>query len=229
MTGTRTGPPGAHGSLRFTVRGSAPITVAPAGAGRARLVIEDIVGRRTLHRIDALPDRCTRRTPRDPRTVFDVFWQTYAENYPFFRAKRIDWAAVRDRFRPRITSRTTDDELFAVFRTMIEPLHDAHTRVVAGEDKWFAGMRPGTALPTRESTARIDRAIAANLGPGVPRRQWADGRLDYADLPGRIGYFRVTSFAQYTKKGDYAATSPTRPAWTRVHQGPYPGPGPCAA
>lgn len=204
VTGTRTGPPGAHGSLRFTVPGSAPVTVAPAGAGRARLTIEDDAGRRTLHRVDALPARCTRPTPHDPRTVFDIFWRTYAENYPFFRAKKTDWAAVRDRFRPQITARTTGDELFAVFRKMIEPLHDAHTRVVVSKDKWFAGMRPGTVLPTRESMARIDKAIAANLGPGVTRRQWAGGRLGYADLPGRIGYFRVTSFAQYTKKGDYA-------------------------
>ncbi|MBM4790906.1 S41 family peptidase [Streptomyces sioyaensis] len=204
VTGTRAGAPGAHGSLRFTVPDSAPITVVPAGAGRARLTIEDNVGRRTLHRTDALPARCTRRTPRDPRTVFDIFWQTYAENYPFFRAKKIDWAAVRDRFRPQITAKTTEDELFAVFRKMIEPLHDAHTRVVVSKDKWFAGMRPGTVLPTPTSTARIDKAIAANLGPGVTRHQWANGMLSYADLPGRLGYFRVTSFAHYTKKGDYA-------------------------
>ncbi|UKY49354.1 S41 family peptidase [Streptomyces inhibens] len=204
VTGTRTGDPDAHGRSRFTVPDSVPITVSPAGADRARLTMEDTVGRRTLHRIDGLPDRCAKHPPRDPRAVFDVFWQTYAENYPFFRAKKIDWAAVRDRYRPRITDRTTDDELFAVLRKMIEPLHDAHTRVVVGPRQWFAGSRPGTVLPTPESTARIDKAITANLGPGVTWRTWAQGKLAYADLPGRIGYFRVTQFSHYTKKGDYA-------------------------
>ncbi|MEU9126008.1 S41 family peptidase [Streptomyces sp. NPDC048506] len=204
LTGTRSGTPDAHGGRRFTVPDSAPLTVTPDGAGRARLAIEDNVGRRTLHRIAALPHRCIQRPARDPRAVFDVFWHTYAENYPFFRAKKIDWAAVRDRYRPRITARTSDDELFAILRSMIEPLHDAHTRVVAGPDRWFAGKRPGTVLPTAESTARIDRAIAATLGAGTVQHRWAQGKLAYADLPGRIGYFRITQFADYTRKGDYA-------------------------
>ncbi len=204
VTGTRAGAPDAAGRSRFSVPDSAPITVAPAGAGRARLTMEDAVGRRSLHRIDALPARCAQRPSRDPRAAFDVLWQTYAENYPFFRAKKIDWAAVRDRYRPRITARTTDDQLLAVFRKMIEPLHDAHTRVVAGPERWFAGKRPGTVLPTPESTARIDKALAARLGAGTVQRHWAQGKLSYADLPGRIGYFRITQFAGYTAKGDYA-------------------------
>ncbi|TJZ43426.1 peptidase S41 [Streptomyces piniterrae] len=204
VTGTRTAGPDGHGRSVFTVPDSAPLTVTPSGAGRARLSFEDSAGHRGLHRVGTLPDRCRKRPPHDPRAVFDVFWQTFAENYPFFRAKKIDWTAVRDRYRPRITAKTTDDELFAVLRKMIEPLYDAHTRVIAGPDQWFAGRRPGTVLPTPESTARVEEAIAANLGPGVAQRRWAQGKLSYADLPGRIGYFRVTQFADYTKKGDYA-------------------------
>ncbi|WP_103377201.1 S41 family peptidase [Streptomyces noursei] len=204
VTGSRAGAPGADGTLRFTVPDGAPLTVAPAGPDRARLSAADDVGHRTLHRTGGLPRRCGARPARDPRAVFDVFWQTYAENYPFFRAKGIDWRAVRDRYRPRITAATTDAELFAVLRAMIEPLHDAHTRVVAGEDRWFAGKRPGTVLPTPASTARVDAALAAALGPHVVQRQWAGGKLRYADLPGRIGYFRITQFAGYTEKGDHA-------------------------
>ncbi|MGW1375909.1 S41 family peptidase [Streptomyces sp. NPDC002446] len=204
VTGTRVGTPDPDGRSRFAVPDSAPVTVAPQGTGRARLAMEDSVGGRLLHRIGALPGRCAQRPSRDPRAAFDVFWRTYAENYPFFRAKKIDWVAVRDRYRPRITARTTDGQLFAVFRKMIEPLHDAHTRVVAGPGQWFAGKRPGTVLPTPGFTARTDKAIAAHLGAGTVQRHWAQGKLTYADLPGRIGYFRITQFAGYTEKGDYA-------------------------
>ncbi|MGW2410012.1 S41 family peptidase [Streptomyces sp. NPDC001739] len=204
VTGTRAGGLDGRGRSRFTVPDSAPLTLTPEGAGRARWTSADNAGLRVLHRIAALPARCAGRPPRDPRAAFDVFWRTYAENYPFFRAKKVDWAAVRDHYRPRITARTTDAELFAVLRAMIEPLHDAHTRVVAGPNRWFAGKRPGTVLPTPAFTARVEAATAAGLGPGVHRREWAQGRLSYADLPGRIGYFRVTQFARYTKKGDYA-------------------------
>ncbi|MCB5909912.1 S41 family peptidase [Streptomyces pinistramenti] len=205
VLGTRTGAPGPHGRSVFTVPDGAPLTVTPAGAGRARMSSPDAVGHRTLHRVGTLPGRCRRPAARDPRAVFGVYWQTFAENYPFFRAKKIDWAAVRDRYRPRITATTSDDELFAVLREMIEPLHDAHTRVVAGPDQWFAGKRPGTVLPTPGFTARIDKAIAANLGPGVTRRSWAQGKIAYAGLPDRVGYLRVTQFARYTQDGSFAS------------------------
>ncbi|MCK7623243.1 S41 family peptidase [Streptomyces sp. RS10V-4] len=204
VTGVRDGAPGPDGTLRFTVPDSAPLTVAPAGPGRATTAFADNAGHHTLLRTGPLPRRCGTPPPRDPRAVFDVFWQTYAENYPFFRAKGIDWNAVRARYRPRITARTTDAELFAVLRAMIEPLHDAHTRVVAGPDRWFAGKRPGTVLPTPAFTARVDAALAAGLGPHTVLRQWARGRLAYADLPGRIGYFRVTQFSGYTEHGGFA-------------------------
>ncbi|OKH98632.1 peptidase S41 [Streptomyces sp. CB02923] len=218
VVGTRTGAPGAGGRVHFAVPDAARVTVVPQGADVARLSILDNVGYRTLHRIAGLPARCHRRPAKDPRTVFDVFWHTYAENYPFFAAKGIDWAAVRDRHRPHVTARTTDDELFAVLREMIEPLHDGHTRLAAGPGRVYAGMRPGTTLPTPAFLKQVDTAIAAGLGRGVTLHRWADGALSYADLPGspdlldrpghpdlpgRLGYFRITSFNGYTDQDDY--------------------------
>ncbi|UNO42841.1 S41 family peptidase [Streptomyces sp. MST-110588] len=204
LTGTRKGDPDAPGRAEFDVPGST-LTVVPQGGDRARLSAPDNAGYRSLRRLDALPARCRQRPAKDPRAVFDVFWRTYAENYPFFAAKKIDWSAVRDRYRPRITARTTDDELFAVLRDMIEPLHDAHTSVDGGKGRRYAGLRPGTKIPSPADMKKMDAAIAANLGPGVTRRQWARGKLSYADLPGHLGYFRVTGFIGYTAGGSYAA------------------------
>ncbi|MFH8410851.1 S41 family peptidase [Streptomyces sp. NPDC018019] len=203
VRGTRTGLPGPGGRMVFAVRDGARVTVAPRSDGVARLSIQDNVGHRTLHRITRLPSRCHQRPAQDPRTVFDVFWRTYAENYPFFAAKRTDWAAVRDRYRPRVTARTTDDELFAILREMIEPLHDGHTNLSAGPGRVYAGSRPGTTVPTAAFLKQVDAAITAGLGPGVTRRQWAGGALSYADLPGRLGYLRITSFHGYTGREDY--------------------------
>ncbi len=38
----------------------------------------------------------------------------YAENYPFFKAKGIDWNAVRAKYRPRVTPGMSDDALFGL-------------------------------------------------------------------------------------------------------------------
>ncbi|MFF3271490.1 S41 family peptidase [Streptomyces chrestomyceticus] len=208
LNGVRESGPDARGRVRFAVPGSARVTVTPRNAHEARLSIEDNVGHRTLRRVAGLPARChpdPSKDNRDARTVFDVFWHTYAENYPFFAAKGIDWAAMRDRYRPRVPEGTSDDALFAVLREMIEPLHDGHTKLNAGPDRKYGGARPGTTLPSTALLKQVDAAIAANLGPDATLHRWAGGALSYADLPGRLGYLRITSFTGYTDQDDYAS------------------------
>ncbi|MEC4021010.1 S41 family peptidase [Streptomyces sp. H27-D2] len=199
--GTRAGRPDADGRTEFDAPDAARITVTPDGRNRAELRFADNAGWRELHRTAALPENCRRRPGKDPRTVFDVFWHTYAENYPFFAAKGIDWDAVRDRYRPRITAETTDDQLFGVLRDMIEPLHDVHTSIEAGPGRSFGGLREDTTMPTDDSIARIDNATAESVG--VEQRRWGQGAIAYADLPGRIGYLRLTRFTGFTDKGGY--------------------------
>ncbi|SEE26675.1 Tricorn protease C1 domain-containing protein [Streptomyces sp. TLI_105] len=116
------------------------------------------VGSRNLRRIPALPDACARPTAEDPLTTFDVFWQTFEENYPFFASKGIDWHKVRDQYRPQVHAGTTRDELYAVFSEMVEPLYDAHVAVQDG-NRIFAQVRPGTVVPTGELDTKVKKFI----------------------------------------------------------------------
>ncbi|MEV5510097.1 S41 family peptidase [Streptomyces orinoci] len=191
------------GSGRFRQPGEPDLTVRPDGPGRARLAFDDDAGHRTLLRTRSAPKDCAGRPDHDPRHIFDVFWQTFAENYPFFAARKTDWTAVRDRFRPQVTAKTTEDQLFAILRQMIEPLRDGHTYLDAGPGRRFSGHRADTELPTPASIARIDRAVAESVG--VPLRRWARGALSYADLPDGTGYLRITRFTGYADKGGFPA------------------------
>ncbi|MFD4138256.1 S41 family peptidase [Streptomyces sp. NPDC058572] len=155
-------------------------------------------GERGLRRLSALPAECTRPAPSGPLATFDVFWQTFEENYPFFAAKGIDWHAVRDRHRPRISGRTTDEELFAVLSDMVRPLYDAHVRITAGKDRFFFEKRPGTEIPGPELDQRVKAHIERRDLGGRPLQEFAGGRIGYADLPGGQGYLRVTGFGGYT-------------------------------
>ncbi|MER5969627.1 S41 family peptidase [Streptomyces sp. NPDC002055] len=175
------------------------LTVGPGPRpSRASFQVHGSAGDRGLRRIGALPAACTRPVPDDPRAAFDVFWRSLEENYPFFAAKGIDWQAVRDRYRPEVHAGTTDDELFAVFRKMIEPLHDAHVSIDGGPGRRFGTSRPGTTLPGPD----LDRDVTAyiqerDLG-GRPLRTFARGRIGFADLPGGLGYLRLSSFSGWT-------------------------------
>ncbi|MEU7136109.1 S41 family peptidase [Streptomyces sp. NPDC046261] len=195
---------------------TATTTVTPAGPGRARLGYAGSVGHRTLSRLAALPDACRETDPaKDPRAVFDTFWQTYAENYPFFGAKGVDWRAVRDRYRPQITDRTTDKELFAVLTKMIEPLHDGHTYLMKGPcdadpGNCFGGHRADTPFPSPELVKKIDTSVADQVGASR-LQEWGrghgKGKISFAELPDGIGYLRLTGFVNYTDDHTFEADS----------------------
>ncbi|MFD7840074.1 S41 family peptidase [Streptomyces sp. NPDC059761] len=198
---TRTGP-GTYTTADGTV-----LTVRAQGGGdRASMRVDGSVGDRNLIRIAELPDACTRSAPKGPLAAFDVFWQSFEENYPFFSAKGVDWHALRDQYRPKVHSKMTEDELFAVFSEMVKPLYDAHVAVQDG-DRVFAQVRPGTVPPGEKLDTKVKKFIVAHdLKDARNLQDFANGRITYADLPGGQGYLRISGFGGYAGDGaPYAA------------------------
>ncbi|QEV21868.1 S41 family peptidase [Streptomyces alboniger] len=174
---------------------------------KGSLHVAGSAGDRELRRVAELPESCRRDLPmpKDPVTAFDVFWQSFEENYPFFAAKGIDWHAVRDTYRPKVHADTTRDELFALFSKMVKPLYDAHVAVIDGERRFYR-IRPGTTVPSKELDTKVKNHIVRRDLKGKKPREFANGRISYADLPGRKGYLRISGFAAYnTKDRSYAA------------------------
>src|SRR5215475_1263305 len=68
---------------------------------------------------------------RDPEKNFELLWQTFHERYPFFELRNVDWEKQYDIFRPKVTSRTSDDNLFDIFCRMLGPLNDGHVELKA--------------------------------------------------------------------------------------------------
>ncbi|QCX81790.1 Peptidase family S41 [Streptomyces sp. YIM 121038] len=190
------------GAGRYTTRDSAVVTVRTGPDGqRATLSFDSSVGHRALRRLQALPDDCTRQGPKGPRASFDVFWQSFAENYPFFAARGIDWDAVRDRYRPQVHADTTRKELFSILSRMVKPLYDAHVAVMDG-DRVYAEVRPGTVNPTKKLDAKVKKFVERrDLKHATYRKDFAGGRITYADLPGGQGYLRISGFAGYVPAG----------------------------
>ncbi|MGW5398473.1 S41 family peptidase [Streptomyces sp. NPDC003952] len=197
---------GSSAAFRYATEDGEVLTVRPGSVH-----VEGSVGDRATRRLTSLPERC-REAPEpgpaaDPVATFDVFWQTFAENYPFFAAKGVDWNAVRASHRPRVHADTTEDELFAVFREMLAPLHDAHVHLSDGGDRFFGEVRPGTVMPTLELETRVKAYIQEVALDGRAPQEFAQGRISYADLPDGRGYLRLSGFGGYTRSGDFASES----------------------
>jgi hypothetical protein len=66
---------------------------------------------------------------RDPEKNFEALWETFRDRYPFFELRKVDWKAQYDAYRPRVTAKTSDDELFDILCQMLEPLNDGHVEI----------------------------------------------------------------------------------------------------
>ena len=68
---------------------------------------------------------------RDPEKNFKVLWETFNKRYPFFQLRNVNWKKQHDTYRSRVTSKTSDDELFEIFCQMLDPLNDGHVELKA--------------------------------------------------------------------------------------------------
>ncbi|MGK0447078.1 MAG: hypothetical protein ACJA2M_000850 [Polaribacter sp.] len=74
---------------------------------------------------------------------FEYLWHLFDEKYPTFEEKQLDWNVSYNTYRYKVTSSTTDIELYRILCSMIAPLNDAHIRLTAKSiDSTFSARRP---------------------------------------------------------------------------------------
>jgi peptidase S41-like protein/tricorn protease-like protein len=170
-----------------------------------------------LRRTGSRPEPCGLPLADTPLTNYQVFWETFAEQYPFFALRQLDWRAVDEKFRPRVTPETKPEDLFEIFGAMIAPLHDAHTFINARSiQKRFRGFRP-EADHVQEHAARISEIVETSYVRGL--RDFCNGQLQFGLLrspqsavlsdserngrPDVVGYLRIHSFSRYSEDREF--------------------------
>jgi hypothetical protein len=189
------------GTVRFgDERGVEKATLRATRDGHAALRLAGTVADIDLASLSGLPASCSRPTPNDPVTAFDIFWSTFAENYNSSVRKQVDWNALRAKYRPMVNAATSDAQLYQILVQMVEPLGDAHVCVGGPDNKSMCGTRSGTRrdvdVPRREATAVVDTYLYDDLGVS-DIDTFANERIAYADLPGGYGYLRITGFQNF--------------------------------
>jgi hypothetical protein len=158
----------------------------------------------TFERIDEKPSVCDTPTSNDPLTNFDVFWDTFAEHYAAFPLKDVDWSALKEQYRSQVTSETTPEQLFEIFRSAVEPLNDAHVSIRAGDiGEGYSGERDGSDLEAiGQKSDQIKEITDQYLAE--PLQSWGNGYISYGTLDSGAGYLRIDGFGGYTDSGAYA-------------------------
>jgi hypothetical protein len=75
----------------------------------------------TLRRITELPKVCSPPTANTLLGNFDVFAETFSENYIGFDLRYMNWDQTMTQQRGKVTAQTTQAELFDILSAMINP------------------------------------------------------------------------------------------------------------
>ena len=82
--------------------GRSKLQIRPGGsADLLRLHFEYSAAEVILHRTAARPAQCSKATENTSEMNFEIFWRTFAEQYPFFGLHGVDWNASYQNYRRR--------------------------------------------------------------------------------------------------------------------------------
>lgn len=191
--------------MRF-VNGSDVLFLSPGPAKNTAWFQDPGAASKVLFHLAQFPSVCASEPHNDPLTNFDIFAATFAAHHGFLKHRGVDWAAVTKANRAKVTAETKPEELFDIFKSMIEPLHDAHTFIVARDiKKRFGGKRPGTLTLTADEKKRTIEILETRYLESK-LRSYCNGHLRYARLKGikgGAGYLRIDAFQGYTSDGNF--------------------------
>jgi hypothetical protein len=145
------------------LRGAAAedISVEQTAAGP---VLINGVSRYLAQPIAAVPAACAAFRPvRDNRRTFDALWANFADHYPFFARRGVDWTADRDAARARAVAARNDAALWDVLTALMAPLRDIHVTLVNGNQRWSASRIARSTTPDPDGIIPNGRALQAGL------------------------------------------------------------------
>ena len=163
----------------------------------------------TFDRIYALPDLCnqklSKKERKNPLYNFDVLWNTFNNQYAYFKERNIDWRRLHETYRNKIDDATSNAELFAICDAMLEELNDGHVDISASEKIMKKAAVIGN-FDTRPSAdfkgtreAIIAKYIRAPKRHNISRTVW--GKINDS-----IGYIQINSMGA---QGEYGITDIT--------------------
>jgi Peptidase family S41/Tricorn protease C1 domain len=124
-----------------------------------------------------------------PPEVARAFWSEVDQYYSFFDVKGVDWSALGDEYLPRVTSSTSDQQLFNTLSVMLSKLRDGHATLDApgmhyAYDGWYM------AYPQNYDPSFVDGYLSA------PRGSAAGSAVTWGRLGDHLGYLRISTLGR---------------------------------
>lgn len=128
-----------------------------------------------------------------PTGNFEALWEIMDEHYCFFSYKQIDWQAIYNKYKVRVSDKMSENQLFEVCCDMLSELRDGHVNLSYSMDygrywAWQEGYPKNFSDTLERRYLGTDYKIASSLR--------------YRVLDDNIGYIRYDSFQKAIGEGN---------------------------
>ncbi|AMP97382.1 Periplasmic protease [Pedobacter cryoconitis] len=155
-------------------------------------------------RVDSLPPMCTHpdSAAASYEENFKVFWETFNDNYAFFRERNINWKQVYEDYLPRVKKISSEKELADILREIVKKIGDGHIRLEVPDE---LKTKVAVAAPViRRKKDDIVKAIQERYL--VDKHTYNNGVINWGKLKStKIGYLMIkdmNNFSAYVSPAD---------------------------
>jgi carboxyl-terminal processing protease len=169
--------------------------------------------RYVFDRLPELPPACTDQTPWSAPRIAALVAATFADIYPSFEQRGIDWPARTAAALAALDESSDDDALYSTLEAMLAGIDDPHVALQAEVNGTQRALLPGDGPTLSRLRAAIgDKAMDENEWPPAYRQggldvvlagkghETANGRLFWGRV-GEIGYLNLLSMERLSRWG----------------------------
>ncbi|MDN5202547.1 S41 family peptidase [Fulvivirgaceae bacterium BMA10] len=131
---------------------------------------------------------------------FEILWEQFDRWYGLFLVKDIDWHQIYSDYRPRVTSTTTDTELWQIVTEMLEELNDSHTEIWDPRTgrRFISGFADNLQARKEFDLQLIEQKYLDNHFEAT-----GDQGMVYGSINNEIGYIHVFNFESHHREIDH--------------------------
>ncbi|MFU1798180.1 S41 family peptidase [Paenibacillus azoreducens] len=146
-----------------------------------------------LKRVDRLPQVKYKGFSEDPVHNFEVFWQSFEENFSFFPIVKADWKAMYKTYRPKVNAATSAKELESIFSEMFGKLNDGHSVLISKNGIRYSKQSNAREQVYQANSEWMQRNVEKTYIEGAMTGK-LDGRIAYGRTASGEAYIRLTGF-----------------------------------
>ncbi|KFC19565.1 S41 family peptidase [Chryseobacterium sp. FH1] len=134
--------------------------------------------------------------PTDANYVFDVFWNTMNENYPFFKERNIDWSEIREKYGD--TDIKNERQLRRILKKTIHQLNDGHTTLLPSRKSYSSHHYRSNNRTSKLEDKLLNHYVKVPKTYG--RSIKGNGLLNYGITENNVGYIQINNMMFFSDR-----------------------------